>query len=171
MTKQQKQEHCPNKEHWFGEGEEAQAKPAGFKFKRGTLLKVKDKGVLSNYSHNASYQRFEPYGRKVTVPQGFDEDTIFLIYDYNSEEGKIRMWDEYNRKNTYVPTVKHTFTFLFGERWDSITLEVWGLNTNRDMQNEMFHKARKFRKPPKKKRKKYGGGFAFDEEKSIESSS
>jgi len=163
MEKKKQQEYCFYKEHWFGATKEAQEKPSGFRYKRGTLLKIKNAGFLSQVRHQRALNSFNPYGRQLTLPKGFTKDTIALIYDYDSELGKIREWNEVDDKYEYVETVKHTFKFLFDGRWDTVTLEVWGYYKERNFHNQMWHKARKQRKLPKKKRKSFGSGFSFDD--------
>jgi len=160
--KKRKQDFCPYKEYWFGNEEEAQEKPAGFKYKRGTLLKLRRKSYLPNARWERSLATFSPNGRTLRFPSGFDSNTIIMIFDYDSEPGKIKLWDDRKDKGVWVKTVLHTFTYLCGEKWESITLEVWGDNCK--LHNEMWHKARKPRKPPMRKQKRRPASFSFDEE-------
>lgn len=165
--KKKQQIYCPYKEYWFGSGEEAQEKPAGFKFKRGTLLKLKSKRWMNDESYfthyHTHYDGNQPNGRAVTFPEGFTEKTIALLVDYDSEISRTKFWDPCFWKSTWTSTTKHTFTFLYGEKWQSVVLHVWGQENERNRHNEMWHKARKPRKLPKKKRKRLGRGFAFED--------
>lgn len=157
---------CPYKEYWFGYGEEAQAKPSGFKYKRGTLLKLKST-LATGYETVAN-------GKNISYTNGLrhvDDKSVLLLLNYDSTIVSRRVllndvtmsWAN-SKASIYehVEAVKHQFTFLFGEKIESLTLVTWG-EAYKTTHNEMWHKARHPRVLPQKKRKKPPKGFCLDD--------
>jgi len=152
--KPQDKNYCPYKEYWFGPGDEAQAKPAGFRFKRGALLKAKP-GYLSNF-------RSLENGRVLTTPIDFSENSVVFLLSYDSNILNFKVTDPYSLKSKLVETTEHTFTFLHGEKIWTFVLKTWGQHC-KNRHNEMWCKARKALKHPAKKPKKHPKGFCFDD--------
>lgn len=153
-----KANYCPYKEYWFGPGEEPQTKPAGFRFKRGTLLKLRPEYQTSQYQTLEAGVVLEGAAIVPRLPL----QHILLLLNYDSNLVKHRVFDPLDRHPQYVEATEHKFTFLVGEKMETVTLTVWGkYYTSRH--NEMWIKARKIRTHPAKKPKKRGKGFSFDE--------
>lgn len=152
-----KPDYCPYKEHWFGPGEEAQAKPAACKFKRGSLIRVRPHYLGGGYATPETGREFDlsPELRRI------DENSVMMLLMYDSSLVQKRVWNEKDGKYQYVEATEHLFTFLWGEKMGTLTLTVWG-QWYRDVHNEMWRKAHKPRKPPQKKPKKRAKGFSFD---------
>lgn len=91
-----------------------------------------------------------------------DVNSVLLLLNYDSNLIKHRVSDPITFKSQYVEATEHTFTFLVGEKMETMTLTVWG-KYYASRHNEMWIKARKVRTHPVKKPKKRGKGFSFDE--------
>lgn len=162
--------YCPNKEYWFGHGEEAQAKPAGCRFKRGALLKPRQS---RNPVFGVGYETVAA-GKVVTLSpelRYIDTDSVLFLLDYNSEIVRRKVWIDSitigrvsgkPMVQEWIEATQHTFTFLFGEKMGTLVLVTWG-DGYKSLHNDMWHKARKPRQPPQKKPRKPPKGFSFDD--------